>query len=97
MTPFEKYLQQHNTTAEAFYQVQVKQAKIRAVILGSVTIVSLIFCLFAYLQKVEAANNKVLFDQMKVLADYRTREMLSLENENHQLKLRYDSCSNTSK
>ena len=83
MTPFEQFVNTTQMSYESFYQLQVKLNKRRAIILGVSTIVSLIFVLYGYLQKVEADNLRL--------------ELNELQTKNNSLQAEYENCSKTSK
>jgi type VI protein secretion system component VasK len=55
----------------AFMKTQVRQARIRAITLGSCTILTLIFLIFAFIQKAEA-------DKARAEADFLRQEMNSI-------------------
>ena len=83
MTRFEEFVNTTQMSYESFYQLQVNLNKRRAIILGVSTIVSLIFVLYGYLQKVEADNLRL--------------ELNELQTKNNSLQAEYENCSKTSK
>jgi hypothetical protein len=68
MTQAEQYFRDHMTDPEAFFKLQVKLARRRAIILGTTTI-SLLCLMFAFVQKEEAKILKA--EHEKTMSGYK--------------------------